>query len=150
MLDRLAALAHRLRIGIEALLHGFQYMLVLPSLDATLISLRTLRLERTVAARPCPIMAQRLAILLVRVTIGQLLARRTAIDILRRQVAKALLAKAATLLRARGHRLWQRHRNAGIIASLDFRAVVVPTIGDSIEMLSTEDLLGLHSHVRKL
>src|SRR5262249_632486 len=83
MLDRLATLAHRLRIGIETLLHGFEHVLMFPSFDAPRGFLRTLRLERTVAARPCPVIAQRPAVLLVCVTIGQLLAGRTAIDILR-------------------------------------------------------------------
>ena len=86
MLGRLAAQAHCLRVLIETLLHGFEHVLMLPSRDAPLGSLRTLRLERAVRARRRPITAQRLAVLLVRITIGQLLAGRTAIDILRRQV----------------------------------------------------------------
>ena len=58
-----------------------------PSLNAPLVCLRTLRLERAVPTRGRPIMAQRPAVLLVRITIGQLLARRTAIHILDRQIA---------------------------------------------------------------
>ena len=108
MLDRLATLAHCLRIGIETLLHGFEHVLVLPSLNTPLIRFRALRLEWAVAARPCPIMAQRSAALLVRVAIGQLLTRRTAIDILGRQIDEVLLAETAICLRARGHRLRQR------------------------------------------
>jgi hypothetical protein len=50
VLDRLATLAHGLRIGIETLLHGFEHVLVFSSLDAPLICLRTLRFEWTVAA----------------------------------------------------------------------------------------------------
>jgi hypothetical protein len=88
MFGRLAAHAHRLRVLIETLLHGFEHVPVLPSRDAPLGPLRTLRFER--AARACgrPIAAQRLAILLVRITVGQLFAR-AAVDILRRQIFAA-------------------------------------------------------------
>src|SRR5207244_6515468 len=108
MLDRLTALAHCLRVLIETLLHSFEQVFVLPSRDAPLWSLGTLRFER--AARACrrPIAAQRLAVLLVRITIGQLLARRAAVDILRRSLNKVLIAEEAIRLRARGHR--PRHR----------------------------------------
>src|SRR4051812_41160151 len=115
MLDRLATLAHRLRIVVETLLHGFEDMLVLPSLNTPLGVLRTLSLEWAVPARRRPIVAQSPAVLLVRVTIGQLLARRTTIDILRRQIGEVLLAVATVRLRARCHRLRQRHRNIGLL-----------------------------------
>src|SRR6202040_1153652 len=125
MLDRLAALAHRLRLLIETLLHGFEHVLVFPSRDAPLRSLRTLRFER--AARACrrPIAVQRLAVLLVCITIGQLLARRAAIDILRQQIDEVLFAEAAIRLRARCHRLRQRHRNVSLLACQDLGAVEV-------------------------
>ena len=42
MLDGLATLEHSLWIGIETLLHRFEHVLVFPSLDASLICLRTL------------------------------------------------------------------------------------------------------------
>src|SRR5580704_11689015 len=76
MLDCLAAHAHRLRVLIETLLHRFEHVLVFPSRDSPLGSCRTPGFER--AARACrrPVAAQRLAVLLVRITIGQLLARR--------------------------------------------------------------------------
>src|SRR5262245_48365693 len=72
MLDRLATQAHRLRVLIETLLHSFKHVLVLPSCDAPLGSLGTLRFERAVRACRRPIAAQRLAVLLIGVTIGQL------------------------------------------------------------------------------
>jgi hypothetical protein len=62
MLDRLATLAHRLRDFIETLLPDFKQVLVHPSPDVPLISLRTLRLEWTAAACSCPIIAQRPAV----------------------------------------------------------------------------------------
>src|SRR5947207_15966219 len=78
MLDCLAAHAHRLRVLIETLLHRFEHVLVVPSRDSPLGPCRTPGFER--AARACrrPVAAQRLAVLLVRITIGQLLARRAA------------------------------------------------------------------------
>ena len=42
MLDRLAPLAHRLWVLIETLLHGFEHVLVLPSLNTPLRSVRAL------------------------------------------------------------------------------------------------------------
>jgi hypothetical protein len=96
MLDCLAAHAHRLRVLIETLLHSFEHVLVFPSRDSPLGSCRTPGFER--AARACrrPVAAQRLAILLVRITIGQLLARRAAIDILSWQINEILLAETAS------------------------------------------------------
>ena len=105
MLSRLAAQAHRLWVLIETLLHGFENMFVLPSRDAPLGSRCTLRFER--AARACrrPITAQRLAILLVRIMIGEFRTRRAAVRIFHRQIDEVLLAEAALRLRARCHRL---------------------------------------------
>src|SRR3984893_17311819 len=90
MLDCLAAHAHRLRVLIETLLHRFEHVLVFPSRDSPLGSCRTPGFER--AARACrrPVAAQRLGVLLVRITIGQLLARRAAIDILRGETNPSL------------------------------------------------------------
>src|SRR5262245_22549964 len=95
MLGCLAPLAHRLRVLIETLLHGLEHVLVLPSGDAPLGAGRTLRFER--AARACgrPISTQRLAILLIRVTIGQLLARWAAIGILLRQIEEVVVAESS-------------------------------------------------------
>src|SRR5262245_6063255 len=47
MLDRLAAHAHRLWVGIEPLLHCFEQMFVLPSRDASFRTCRTTSFERT-------------------------------------------------------------------------------------------------------
>src|SRR5262249_26388704 len=99
MLGCLAPLAHRLRVLIETLLHGLEHVLVLPSLNAPVRSARALSLERTLRACCGPIMTQRPATLLVRITIGQLLARWAAVDIFRRQIGEVLLAEAAICLR---------------------------------------------------
>src|SRR5580692_2091016 len=103
MLNRLATLAHCLRIGIETLLHRFEHVLVLPSFNSPLGFLRALSLEWAASARRRPIVAQCPTVLLVRITIGQLLARRTAIAILRRQIGEVLLAKAAIRFRTGCH-----------------------------------------------
>ena len=95
-------------------------------------------------------MAQRPAALLVRITIRQLLARWAAVDILRRQIGEVLLAEAAICLRARGHRLRQRHCNIGLLACQDLGAIEVAAIGNGIETISTENVLGLRSDVGQL
>src|ERR1700737_4116779 len=95
MLGRLATHAHRLRVRIETLLHCFEQVFVLPSRDASLWSCRATSLERAKRANRRPISAQRLAVFLVRIPIGQLLAPRAAVYILRRLVDEVLLAEAA-------------------------------------------------------
>src|SRR5262245_2635481 len=90
VLDRLAAHAHRLRVRIETLLRDFEYVFMLPSADAALVASRALRFERTVRAGRRPIAAQHHAVFLARIPISQLLARRAAIDILRRYINKVL------------------------------------------------------------
>src|SRR6185437_8887253 len=82
MLDRLATLAHGLRIVVEALLYGLQHMLMLPARDSPLRAGRAARLEHTVTACICPIASQALVALLVCVMVLQLFAGRTAIHIL--------------------------------------------------------------------
>src|ERR1700747_647310 len=125
-------------------------MFVLPSRDAPLGPRCTLRFER--AARACrrPITAQRLAILLVRIMITKLLARRAAVHILRRQIDEVLLAEAAFRLRARCHRLRQRHRNISLRACQNLSAVEVAAISDDIELVSTKTLLCLRGDFGKL
>src|SRR5262249_40883120 len=76
-----AALAHGLWVLVEALLHGLQYMLMLPPRNAPLRTCRAARLEWAVAARIGPIAPQFLPLLLVRVVVLQLFASRTAIHV---------------------------------------------------------------------
>src|ERR1700736_6637933 len=150
MFDCLAAHAHRLWIRIKTLLHGFEQVLVLPSADAPLWPARTGCFERAARARRRPIAAQHFAVFLIGITIGQLLPRWTTIDILRRHIDKVLLAVSAFRLRTRGHRLRERHRYVGLLAGQNLGAVVVAAIGNGIEMLSTEHVLGLRGHLSKL
>ena len=69
MLDRLATLAHGLRIGIEALLHGLEQMLVLPSRNPSFRPCRALRFERALRTCRGPVAPQHLASFLVRIAI---------------------------------------------------------------------------------
>jgi hypothetical protein len=55
MLDRLAAHTHRLRIFVEACLHGVDDVLVFPARDAPLLACRALILDRTNRAHVGPI-----------------------------------------------------------------------------------------------
>lgn len=86
---------HRLGVHIETLLHGFERVFVFPSCDPPFGICRAARFEGT--ARTCrrPIATQRIAILLVRVPVGQLLTRRAAVDVLCRQMDEILLAVTA-------------------------------------------------------
>ena len=93
VLDRLAPLAHGLRVRVEPALHRVQQVLVLPSRDAPLRPCRALRFERTLGTCRCPVAPQNLASLLIGVSIGQPLAGRTAIDILLGDETKSCLPK---------------------------------------------------------
>src|SRR5437660_4591832 len=84
------------------------------------------------------------------ITIGQLLARRAAIDILSRQISEILLAETAIRLRARCHRLRQRHRNVSLRAGQNLGAVEVAAIRNGIEMVSTKNVLRLRCDLGKL
>src|SRR5215467_16203055 len=79
MFNCLATHTHRLGVLIKTLLHGFEYVFVLPSCDPAFRTCRAARFEGT--ARTCcrPIATQCLAVLLVRVPVGQLLTRRAAV-----------------------------------------------------------------------
>ena len=57
VLDRLAPLAHGLRVLVEPPLHGFEDMLMLPARDPALFGWRAMALDRTARAGGCPIAA---------------------------------------------------------------------------------------------
>src|SRR5260221_8728921 len=105
MLDRLAALTHRVRVGIEPLLHGFEQLLMLPPGNSSLRSGRAFRFQRAGRAHCRPVASQLLALLLVRVSVRKALAGRTTIDVLIGQIDEVLLAEPTRRLRARCHRL---------------------------------------------
>src|ERR1700724_3290637 len=95
-------------------------------------------------------MAQHLASFLPCKTIGQLLARRAAIDILSGHIDKVLFAEAAICFRARSHRLWQRHCDVSLLACQNLHTAEVAAIGDNVEMISIENLLRLRCDLGKL
>src|SRR6516164_6910154 len=150
MLGRLATHAHRLWVVVETLLHGLEHVFVLPSRDPTLGSGGATRLDGAVRTCRRPIAAQRLAVLLARVPVGQLLARRATVDILWRQIDEILLAEPAVRLRARCHRLRQRHRDVGLLAGQNLRTVVVAAVSDGIEIISAKNVLRLRCHSGEL
>ena len=59
-------------------------------------------------------------------------------------------AKEALGLCARRHRLWQRHRDAGLGTCDDLLAMVVAAIGDRLELVDAEGLFGLLGQTGKL
>src|SRR4029077_10350878 len=111
MLDRLATRTHCIRISVQARLHGIDNVLVFPTRDATLRSLRALSLHRAGAARIGPVAAQDQSIFLVREVVGELLTGRTNVNVLLSHVAEVLLAEAAFRLRLRCLGFWQRDRD---------------------------------------
>src|SRR6266480_4626271 len=121
-----------------------------PPRDAALLSGRATILDRTAAARVGRIAAQLLPMFLGSEGVLEFLARRAAIDILLRQIDEVLLAKATFRLRARGHRLGQRHGDPRAIASQDLIADEVATIGDGIELIGLQNGLRFVGDVRKL
>src|SRR6516225_11525548 len=100
MLHRLAAHPHGLGVLVEALLHRFQHMLMLPARDPPLLAGCAARFERTVTAGVGPIAPQLLPVHLEGVVVAQLFARRTAIHVLAAEIDKVLFAKAAPRLHA--------------------------------------------------
>src|SRR3990172_4254377 len=110
MLDRLAPSAHGLRIFVEPLLRRLDNMLVLPSRDTALLARGALILDGASPARVRPVAAQLLSVLLGGEVVLEALAGRAAIDILVGQIDEVLLAEPSFRLRARRHRLRQRHR----------------------------------------
>src|SRR6476469_8864137 len=75
--------------------------------------------------------------------IGELLACRTKVNVLISHIAEVLLAEASFRLCVRGHRLWQRNRDASLLACQDLFAVEVTAVGDGIELLHAQRRLGL-------
>ena len=139
MLDCLTALSHGLRVLIETFLHRLQHVLVLPACDAPLRAGRAAMLDRAVTARIRPVAPQLLPFLLVRVVVLELLAGRTAIDILFAEVDEVLFAETALRLNARCHRFWKRHGDIG----LDFLTAEVVAVRNGFELVDPKNSLRL-------
>ena len=73
--------------------------------------------------------------------IGQPLAGGTAINIVGGDIDEVLFAETASSLGTRGHRLRQRHRYVGVLASLNLLAIVITAVCHDIETASADNLL---------
>ena len=85
-----------------------------------------------------------------RVAIGEAIARRADVDVLVGDVAKILLAEPACGFGAGGRGLRQGDGDARLVAGQNLGAVEVAPIGDDIELIGTEDVLGPLRHVGQL
>jgi hypothetical protein len=82
--------------------------------------------------------------------IGQPLAGRTAINIVGGDIDEVLFAEATGSLGTRGHRLRQRHRDVGVLASLNLLAIVIAAVCHDIERLNAHLGSRLLGHIRQL
>src|ERR1700728_1794302 len=94
MFDRLPTLPHGLGVSVEAALHRFHHVLMLPARDSAFLAGCAVRFERTVTACIGPIAPELLPVLFVGVVVAQLLAGRTAIHVLVAEIDKVLFAEA--------------------------------------------------------
>src|SRR5450759_3340613 len=94
MLDRLAPLAHLLRMLVEPALHRLKNVLVLPSGDPSLLAGGATVLDGAALAGVGPVAAQDQSVFLGRVVVGELLAGRTDVNVLFSHISEVLLAKA--------------------------------------------------------
>src|SRR6478735_12231175 len=122
MLDGLATSTHCIRISVKARLHGIDNVLVFPTRDAALRSLRALGLQRAGPARVAPVAVQNQSIFLAREAVDERLTSWTNVIIIFCHIAEILLAEAAFRLRLRCLGFWQRDRDASLIASEDLFA----------------------------
>src|SRR6202140_4952498 len=97
-----------------------------------------------------PVATQDHAFVLCCKGIGELLACRTNVNVLISYIAEVLLAEASFRLCVRGHRLWQRNRDASLLACQDLFAVEVTAVGDGIELLHAQRRLGLVGHMERV
>jgi hypothetical protein len=75
--------------------------------------------------------------------VGQPLAGGTAINIVGGDLNEVLFAEPASSLGTRGHRLRQRHRDAGFLAGPDLPALIISAVGHDIERLDSHFLTRL-------
>ncbi len=95
VLDRLAPLAHLLRMLVEPALHRFENVLMLPSGDPSLLGGGAVVLDGAVLAGIGLVAAQDQAVFLGRVVVGEPFAGRADVDVLISHVAEVLLAGTA-------------------------------------------------------
>src|SRR6202795_4256023 len=93
MLNRLTSLPHLLRMLVEPALHHLDNVLMLPSLDPSLVALGAVVLDGTVPASFGRVAVHNQAFVLAGVGVGEPFARRTNVNILLGDVAEVLLAE---------------------------------------------------------
>ena len=94
MLDRLAPLAHLLRMLVEPALHRLENTLMFPSGDPSLLAGGATVLDGAALAGFGRVAAQDQSVFLGRVVVGEPFAGRTDVNVLPSQIAEVLLAKA--------------------------------------------------------
>ncbi len=94
MLDRLAPLAHLLRMLVEAPLNGFEKVFMLPSADPPLPAGGAALLDGAAPASVGRVAAQDQSVFFGREGVGEPLSRPTNVNVLLSEVAEVLLAKA--------------------------------------------------------
>ena len=94
MLDRLAPLAHLLRMLVEPALNGFENVLMFPSRDTSFLGGSATMLDGAALAGVGPVAAQDQSVFLGRVVIGELLTGGTNVNVLLSHVAEVLLTEA--------------------------------------------------------
>jgi hypothetical protein len=97
-LDCLSALAHGVWICIEALLHSFEQMLMLPSRNPPFWPRRALGFEQTILTGCGPVAPHPLAVFLIGEAIRQALACWTAIGVLLWQIDEVVLSERPSAL----------------------------------------------------
>src|SRR5256885_12707925 len=98
MFNGRAADAHALRRGVQPVLHGVDYGLMLPALDPALLAGRALGFQRTLGALARPVVVQGHSLLRRREAPSQTLVGGTAIGVLFRDVDEVLFAEPARSL----------------------------------------------------
>src|SRR5208282_6501249 len=98
MLDRLPSLPHLLRVLIESALHHLDDVLMLPSLDPSLLALGAALLDGAVPAGVGHVAVHDQAFFLGRVGVGEPFVGRTNVNVLLSDVAEVLLAEAPLCL----------------------------------------------------
>src|SRR5665648_423246 len=93
MLDRLAPLAHLLRMLVEPTLHRLENALMFPSGDPSLLAGGATVLDGAALAGVGPVAAQDQSVFLGRVVVGEPFAGRTDVNVLLRHIAEVLLAE---------------------------------------------------------
>src|SRR5881396_2411084 len=95
MLDRLAPLAHLLRMLVEPALHRLENVLMLPPGDPSLLTGGAAVLDGAAPAGVGPVAVQDQSVFFGREGVGEPLSGRTNVNILLSHVAEVLLAEAA-------------------------------------------------------